>query len=128
MNRRALAQARSESELFYLRARYYDPRTAQFISRDPAVSSTREPYAYAGDTPLDASDPSGMCWPSWACGAENWAGGQKDRLHGFVAAHASQIENVANVADTVSTVASFAEVGCAGAALAATAGILTIPA
>jgi RHS repeat-associated protein len=63
------------TELFYLRARYYDPSTAQFVARDPAVSSTREPYAYAGDTPLDASDPSGMCWgPSWACGAENAAG------------------------------------------------------
>jgi RHS repeat-associated protein len=46
--------------LYYLRARYYDSTTAQFISRDPAVESTREPYGYAMDTPLDASDPSGL--------------------------------------------------------------------
>jgi len=50
----------SESGLYYLRARYYDPTTAQFISRDPAVVKTREPYAYVGDSPLNGSDPSGL--------------------------------------------------------------------
>ena len=43
----------------YLRARYYDPSTAQFISRDPAVATTRAPYAYVSDNPLNATDPSG---------------------------------------------------------------------
>lgn len=37
----------AESGKIYLRARYYDPSTGQFISRDPAVATTREPYAYA---------------------------------------------------------------------------------
>ncbi len=45
----------AESGLIYLRARYYDPSTGQFISRDPAVASTREPYAYVGDNPLNAT-------------------------------------------------------------------------
>ena len=45
----------------YLRARYYDPSTGQFISRDPAVAMTREPYAYVNDNPLNATDPSGLC-------------------------------------------------------------------
>jgi RHS repeat-associated protein len=49
----------SESGLYYLRARYYDPSTGQFISRDPAVASTRQPYAYATGNPINDSDPSG---------------------------------------------------------------------
>lgn len=39
----------SARELFDLRARYYDPSTGQFLSRDPAVAMTRESYAYVGD-------------------------------------------------------------------------------
>jgi RHS repeat-associated protein len=49
-----------ESGLVYLRARYYDPATAQFLSRDPAVMTTREPYAYTRDNPLNAADPTGL--------------------------------------------------------------------
>jgi RHS repeat-associated protein len=49
----------NETGLIYLRARYYDPATDQFISRDPLVGQTREPYAYVGDNPLNYTDPSG---------------------------------------------------------------------
>jgi RHS repeat-associated protein len=48
------------SGLLYLINRYYDPATAQFVSVDPAVSSTGDPYAYASDNPVNASDPSGL--------------------------------------------------------------------
>src|SRR5439155_20337552 len=41
----------SESGLYYLRARYYDPATAQFVSLDPALSRTGAPYRYATDSP-----------------------------------------------------------------------------
>ena len=34
----------SESGLIYLRACYYDPRTGQFVSRDPLASATRQPF------------------------------------------------------------------------------------
>jgi RHS repeat-associated protein len=51
----------SESGLYYLRARYYDPATAQFLTRDPWVALTHAPYSYAGDNPLNAADPSGRC-------------------------------------------------------------------
>jgi RHS repeat-associated protein len=44
----------------YLRARYYEPSTAQFLTRDSLVSMTREPYAYASNNPLNSSDPSGL--------------------------------------------------------------------
>lgn len=50
----------SETGFVYLRARYYDPATAQFISADPYAALTRQPYAYAGDSPLNGTDPSGL--------------------------------------------------------------------
>jgi len=51
----------NESSLYYLRARYYDPLTGQFLSRDPAVATTRQPYSYIADNPLNGADPSGLC-------------------------------------------------------------------
>lgn len=50
----------SQTGLQYLRARFYDPSTAQFLTRDPLVLSTRAPYNYAYDNPLNLVDPSGM--------------------------------------------------------------------
>lgn len=44
----------------YLRARYYDPNSGQFISRDTVFAKTREPYAYTQDNPLNATDPTGL--------------------------------------------------------------------
>jgi RHS repeat-associated protein len=49
-----------ESGLVYLRARYYDPASQQFLSRDPAVESTRQPYGYARGNPTNVVDPSGL--------------------------------------------------------------------
>lgn len=58
-----------ETGFVYLRARYYEPATAQFISRDPAMSSTLVPYAYVEDSPLTNGDPSGLCdWWNPICG------------------------------------------------------------
>jgi RHS repeat-associated protein len=46
--------------LLYLINRYYDPATAQFLSVDPLVSDTAQPYEYAADNPLDQNDPNGL--------------------------------------------------------------------
>jgi RHS repeat-associated protein len=49
----------SDTGLIYLRARTYDPATAQFLAVDPIAPITRAPYTYADDNPLNDSDPSG---------------------------------------------------------------------
>ncbi len=44
--------------------RYYDPSTDQFLSVDPDVMETGQPYAFTGDDPLNATDPLGLrCLP-----------------------------------------------------------------
>jgi RHS repeat-associated protein len=45
--------------LIYLVNRYYDPGTGQFLSVDPDVAETLEPYAYADDDGVNAVDPNG---------------------------------------------------------------------
>jgi RHS repeat-associated protein len=50
----------SDTGLIYLRARDYDPSTAQFVSVDPAVESTHATYTYALDSPLGVGDPTGL--------------------------------------------------------------------
>lgn len=47
------------SGLIYLQARTYDPKTAQFLSVDPALEGTGEPYGYGADNPANSSDPTG---------------------------------------------------------------------
>jgi len=52
----------TESGLVFLRARYYDPATAEFLTVDPDTDLTGTPYAYTGDNPLNAVDLSGRDW------------------------------------------------------------------
>ena len=47
--------------LIYLRARYYDPTTGQFLSVDPLNALTQQPYSYANDNPINETDPLGLC-------------------------------------------------------------------
>jgi RHS repeat-associated protein len=49
----------SDTGLIYLRARTYDPKTAQFLSVDPLQKLTRAPYNYTNDNPLNWADPTG---------------------------------------------------------------------
>ncbi len=50
--------------LYYLRARYYNPYTGRFMSRDPEAGHAKDPaslhkYLYAGGDPIDRVDPTG---------------------------------------------------------------------
>lgn len=59
-----------------MRARDYDPSTGQFLTVDPAVDQTRQPYAYTGNNPLTRTDPTGLDF--WEDAGRNflafWAG------------------------------------------------------
>src|SRR5271167_60827 len=58
--------------------RYYDPGTGQFLSVDPAVSVTNQPYGYANEDPANQVDPDGEGKPSsvskLACAAAAFLG------------------------------------------------------
>ncbi|MGP8173820.1 MAG: RHS repeat-associated core domain-containing protein [Terracidiphilus sp.] len=54
----------SDLGLYYLRARYYNPATGRFLSRDPEdgkvkIPATLHKYLYAGGDPINRIDPKG---------------------------------------------------------------------
>jgi RHS repeat-associated protein len=53
-----------DANLYYLRARYYDPGVGRFLGRDPINGDPFNPlsmhrYAYAGNDPCNLADPTG---------------------------------------------------------------------
>jgi RHS repeat-associated protein len=52
-------QTDSDSGLQYLRARYYDPGTGRFLSKDPLPIDNR--YSYVSNNPITMVDPLGLC-------------------------------------------------------------------
>jgi len=60
----------SDTGLIYLRARAYDPSTAQFLSVDPLIGATGEPYGYAGDNPVNSADPAGLVASGPGCNGD----------------------------------------------------------
>ena len=93
----------AEAGLYFMRARYYDPKVARFVSEDPiGVAGGMGLYVFGGGDPVNHSDPSGteVCWldlgaqwteiradgatvimsdrPQWKCvgtsGGHRWAG------------------------------------------------------
>ena len=51
----------SESDLQYMRARYYEPSTARFISEDPGRQGLNW-FVYCASNPINRADPSGCMW------------------------------------------------------------------
>ena len=51
----------ADTGLQYLRARSYEPATGQFLSVDPLVGFTREPYGFVNGDPLSEGDATGLC-------------------------------------------------------------------
>jgi len=52
----------NDTGLIYLRARTYDPSVEQFLTIDPALEDTGEPYTYTKDNPLNLQDSTGKGW------------------------------------------------------------------
>lgn len=60
-----------QAGLYFMRARYYDPTIGRFISRDPIKGTltnpqTQNPYAYAGNNPINNNDPGRKFYPESA--------------------------------------------------------------
>jgi RHS repeat-associated protein len=84
----------AETGFQYLRARYYDPATGQFLNRDPLEAVTREPYGYVGGNPLNGTDPLGLFGFS--------------SITNFVAKHAKVIGQALDVGATILSAAALA--------------------
>src|SRR6266567_5691689 len=85
----------AETGFQYLRARYYDPVTGQFLTRDPAVATTHSAYGYTGGNPLNGADPSGLDWRQTIA---NGAGGV---LNGLTLGHEKTITGWLGISDHV---------------------------
>jgi RHS repeat-associated protein len=57
----------TENQLIYLRARTYDPVTAQFLTPDPLAAVSGETYAYAATNPVNYTDPFGLIAEGCGC-------------------------------------------------------------
>jgi RHS repeat-associated protein len=62
-------QLSPEVGFYYLRARYYDPSTGRFLSRDPFSGTLLDPrtlhkYAYTANNPVNRRDPTGSQYTS----------------------------------------------------------------
>jgi RHS repeat-associated protein len=69
----------SDTNFYFLRARYYDPATGRFITRDTLSGNlinplTQNPYIYAGGNPINQDDPSGKCFEDFCIGESIVAG------------------------------------------------------
>ena len=65
-----------QAGMYFMRARYYDPATGRFISKDPVEGAILLPqsqngYSYAGNNSINMSDPSGLNYVNW-----NFSSGQ----------------------------------------------------
>lgn len=52
----------NESGLYAATHRYYSPTPATWLSADPLVSTTRQPYQYVNANPLNGHDRQGLGW------------------------------------------------------------------
>ena len=67
-NRRFTGETQDPTGLLYLRARYYDPITGRFLTRDPfpglaTLPATQHPYVYVANNPVNLTDPAGEIPP-----------------------------------------------------------------
>jgi len=100
----------AESALYYLRARFYDPATAQMLTRDPRATLTGEPHSYVGDDPLNGKDPSGFdahwCDEGAPCSNPNSSGTAYPQAPLMSCATAMSDDPQSDIAETCQAVAT----------------------
>ncbi len=51
------------TQLYYVRARWYDPQSRRFLSEDPiGIEGGSNPFTFGGNDPINHSDPEGLEW------------------------------------------------------------------
>ena len=108
----------SDTGLIYLRARTYDPATAQFLTVDPMAGVTRAPYNYAEDNPLNDGDASGLS--SWNPFSESfWTEGNviSESPLNPILYYEKEVESYENGCGYLASVGHGLEGAAAGAAL-----------
>jgi RHS repeat-associated protein len=83
-------------DLYYYRARYYDPTIGRFISQDPIefLSGDFNWYRYVGNDPVNWVDPSGLAWQDIVLGGlKNFAGAVDSFTGGATGWAAEQINS-----------------------------------
>lgn len=80
----------TDTGMYLMRARWYDPKTAQFLTVDPKLITTNSPYAYVLGNPLQYSDPLGL-----------------DIFSDFYSANHAFIDNLANYSSGLGNNLSF---------------------
>jgi RHS repeat-associated protein len=86
----------SDTGLIYLRARTYDPASAQFLTADPLASVTGTLYAFTKDNPVSYVDPGGQIFGIPGTPSTN-----------------ELVEGITHLAGAVATAASIVTAGCA---------------
>ncbi|WP_236794345.1 RHS repeat-associated core domain-containing protein [Amycolatopsis sp. GM8] len=118
-----------ETGVVYLRARYYDPAAAEFLSLDPLVNVTGTPYAYTDNDPLNGTDRTGRLF-GWDNLIGGLIGGIADGagalVNGLIQGNVNWTDVGIAAASGAVFGAAFTECGiCAGAASSFTASVLT---
>ena len=106
----------TETELYFLKTRYYDPEIGRFMTIDgieylaPETVNGLNLYAYCGNNPVMGVDPNGTSW--WNPFSWDW-GKVKQEIKNAVQTVANTVSNITNsiqttynsIKETVSTVA-----------------------